>query len=137
VLTIGALLVCVGLLTLTAVAPVFCSSKPPRWTTSRWVGELVTLAIVCMLALGFGYFGAGVIAAFQTRLDYLDLGQLAGVVFVSVVIWRWLRARSRTTALEAAASARVPGWGDAGSPMVTAEQAPLTAGAPQPPHRAA
>ena len=124
-LAIGALLVCAALLTLAAVAPVFRGDNPPRWTTRGWIGELVTLAMVCTLALGVGYFGAGVIAAFQTGLDYLDLGQLAGVVLVSVAIWRRLLA-----------PARIPEQGDAGTRMVTAEPAPLTAGAP-PPHRAA
>jgi preprotein translocase SecF subunit len=100
-LATGGLLTAIALLTLAAVAPVFRSSNPPRWTTYGWVGELVTLAIVCTLALGLGYLGAGAIEAFQTGPNYLDLGLLAVVLFVSVVIWRRLSARVRPKAVEA------------------------------------
>jgi hypothetical protein len=86
VLATGGLLTCVALLTLSAVAPAFRRSDRPRWTTYRGVGEAVALAIICTMALGVGYLGAGVIAAFETRPDYLDLGVLAGVVLVAVVI---------------------------------------------------
>jgi hypothetical protein len=93
VLAIGGFSVCIVLLTLAAVAPIFRSSNPPRWTTRGLVGEMVTLAIVCPLALGLGYLGAGTIDAFQTGPDFLDLGLLAGAVLVTVVIWRWLKGR--------------------------------------------
>ena len=97
-LATGGLLTCVALLTLAAVAPLFRRSDPPRWTTYAGVGEAVTLAIVCTLALGVGYLGAGALDAFQTRPDYLDLGLLAGVALVAVVIWRGLKARAMATA---------------------------------------
>jgi hypothetical protein len=42
--------------------------------------------IVCTLALGLGYLGAGAIEAFQTGPTHLDLRLLAVVLFVSVVI---------------------------------------------------
>ncbi|MGH6897188.1 MAG: hypothetical protein ACREJ5_11675 [Geminicoccaceae bacterium] len=136
-LAIGGLLTCVALLTLAAVAPVFRSSNPPRWTTYGWVGEAVALAIVGTLALGVG---AGAIDAFQTGLDYADLGLLAGVVLVAVVIWRSLEARAQSRALEAGAAvrARVPASGDAGGGRAApAERVPMTVGEPPPPHRAA
>jgi hypothetical protein len=82
-LATGGSLVCLALLALTAVAPVFRRSNPPRWTTYDWVGELVSLAIVCALALGLGYVGAGAAEAFQTGPN---LGLLAIVLFLSVVI---------------------------------------------------
>ena len=112
----------IALLTLAAVAPVFRSSNPPRWTTYGWVGELVTLAIVCTLALGLGYLGAGTIEAFQTGPDSIDLGLLAVVLFASIVIWRRLKARARPKAVEADARlhARVPGTGEARSGGVAA-----------------
>ena len=88
-------MVSIALLTLAAAAPVFRSSDPPRWTTRRWVGEIVTLAIVCSLAIGLSYLGVGAIDAFETGLDYLDLGLLAMVLFVAVAIWRRLTARAR------------------------------------------
>jgi hypothetical protein len=85
-LATGGILVCVAVLTLAAVAPVFRSSNPPRWTTYDWVGELLTLAIVCTLALGLGYLGAGATEAFRTGPNYDDLGLLALVLFRSVVM---------------------------------------------------
>ena len=85
-LATGGILVCLALLALTAVAPVFRSSNPPRWTTYDWVGELISLAIVCALALGLGYLGAGATEAFRTGPNYDDLGLLARVLFLSVVI---------------------------------------------------
>lgn len=94
-LTTGGLLVCVAIVTLAAVAPAFRGSDPPPWTRRGWVGELVTLAIVCTAAIGVGYLGAGLIAAVQTGPDFLDLGLLAGVLLVAVVVWRRLRARVR------------------------------------------
>jgi hypothetical protein len=136
-LATGGLLTAIALLTLAAVAPVFRSSNPPRWTTYGWVGELVTLAIVCTLALGLGYLAAGAIDAFQTGPDYLDLGLLAVVLFVSVVIWRRLNARTRFKAVEADAGlhARVPGAMEARSGGLAAatEPVPVTASEPPPP----
>ena len=100
----GGLLVAIALLALAAVAPVFRRADPPRWTTRGWIGELVTLAIVCTLALGLGYLAAGALAAFQTGPDWSDLGLLAGVSLVAIVIWRWLKARARATAGAATAA---------------------------------
>jgi hypothetical protein len=140
-LVTGGLLVSIALLTLAMVAPVFRSSNPPEWTTRGWVGELVTLAIVCTLALGLGYLGAGAIAALQTGPAYLDLGLLILVVFVSVVIWRGLQARALAKAVEADASgyARVAVSGQAhgGAPAATAAPLPVTAGGPPRPPKAA
>ena len=93
VLAAGGLLVAIALLALAAVAPAFRTAKPPPWTTRGWIAELITLAIVCTLALGLGYLGAGALAAFQTKPEYVDLGLLAGVVLVAIVIWRGLKAR--------------------------------------------
>ena len=138
-LATGGLLTAIALLTLAAVAPVFRSSNPPRWTTYGWVGELVTLAIVCTLALGLGYLGAGVIEAFQTGPKYLDLGLLAVVLFISVVIWRRLSARARLRAGEADAGlyARVPETEEArsGGLAAAADPVPVTASEPPPPVR--
>ena len=41
---------------------------------------------MCALALGLGYVGAGAAEAFQTGPNYDDLGLLARVLFLSVVI---------------------------------------------------
>jgi hypothetical protein len=134
-LATGGLLVCIALLTLAAVAPVFRSSNPPQWTTYRWVGEFVTLAIVCTLALGLGYLGAGATEAFQTGPGYLDLSLLAGVLVVSVVIWRRLKARARPKAVEADSGlhARVPGTGEARSDGLAAAAGPVPVTASEPP----
>jgi hypothetical protein len=107
-LAIGGLLVALALLGLAVVAPVFRRANPPRWTRRGWIGELVTLAIVCTLALGLGYLGAGALAAFQTGPDYGDLGLLAGVALVTVVIWRRLKARAVATAEPSRPAARGP-----------------------------
>ena len=104
-LATGGLLVAVALLALAAAAPVFRRADPPRWTTRGWIGELVTLAIVCTLALGLGYLGAGAATAFQTGLDWVDLALLAGVALVAIVIWRRLKPRAEaTTGLDSAAA---------------------------------
>ena len=107
-LATGGLLVSVALLALAAVAPLFRRADPPRWTTRGWIGEIVTLAIVCTLALGLGYLGAGAATAFQTGPDWVDLGLLAGVALVAVVIWRWLKAHAATSAGAASAAASQP-----------------------------
>ena len=105
----GGLLVAIALLALAAIAPLFRSANPPRWTTRGWVGELVTLAIVCTLALGLGYLGAGALAAFQTGPDYVDLGLLAGEALLAIVVWRWLkRAAPIVAPVPAAASEPAP-----------------------------
>jgi hypothetical protein len=68
---------------------------------------LVALAIVCTLALGLGYLGAGALAAFRRRADHVDLGLLAGVALLAVVIWRGLKAcAGRATAPAPAAASR-------------------------------
>lgn len=124
-LSIGGVLVCVAILALGAVAPAFRSSDPPRWTRRGWVGELVTLSIVCTLAIGVGYLGAGLIAAFQTGPDVLDLGLLAGVLVVAAMVWRRLNERVRVRALALA---------DERARAATAEPGPAIA---EPPGRAA
>ena len=137
-LTTGGLLVGIAVLTLVAVGPIFRSSNPPRWATRGWIGELVTLAIVCMLALGLGYLGAGAIDTAQQGIDYIDLGLLAVVLFGSVVIWRRLRARVRPRAIEADAVARahVPASPSSGVTVPTGAAA-ASAPAPGLPHKAA
>ena len=139
-LATGGFLVCIALLILAAAAPAFRSDNPPRWTTYGWVGEVVTLAIVCTLAVGIGYVGAGVIGALQTGLDYLDLALLAGVVLVAVVIWRQWKARVRAKSLEAEARLHVivpePRDAAGGGRTAPAEKMPLAASG-RPPHRAA
>ena len=140
-LATGGLLVSIALLAMAAAAPVFRSSNPPQWTTRGWVGEVVTISIVCTLAIGLGYLGAGVIGAVQTGPDYLDVGLLAVVLFVSVVIWRRLRARARANAFEVAErpQTHVPASREAhgDGAVAAAEGAPGSAGAPAPPHKAA
>ena len=139
-LATGGLLVSMALLALMAVAPVFRSSNPPPWATRGWVGEVVTIAIVCALAIGLGYLGAGVIGMVQRGPDYLDLGLLAVVLFVLVVVGRRLSARARASVSAAdGGHAHAPGSRRAHSAdsVGTAEGAPVSASEPAPPHRAA
>ena len=128
------------MLTLATVAPVFRSSNPPRWTTRGWVGEIVTLAIVCALAIGVGYLGAGAIGAVQTGLNYVDLCLLAVVLLAAVMIWRGLRARPRATGVEVDASlyacAPESGQADSGGLVTAAEPVPATVTEPLPPKTA-
>lgn len=128
------------MLTLATVAPVFRSSNPPRWTTRGWVGEIVTLAIVCALAIGVGYLGAGAIGAVQTGLNYVDLCLLAVVLLAAVVIWRGRRARPRATGVEVDASlyacAPESGQADSGGLVTAAEPVPATVTEPLPPKTA-
>jgi hypothetical protein len=109
-LALGGSLTCVALLTLAAVASLFRSSNATRWTSRGCVGEFVALAIVGTLALGVGCLAAGAINVLETRLDHLDLGLLAGVVLVAIVIWRRLKPRAVTTVgpVLAAASGQAP-----------------------------
>jgi choline-glycine betaine transporter len=140
-LATGGLLVSIALLTLAAVAPVFRSSNPPRWTTRGWIGELVTLAIVCTLALGLGYLGAGAIDAVQTGPDYVDLALLVVVLFALVAVWRRLNARTgaKASQAEASAYAHAPesGQADSGGRVVLAEPLAVAASEPPRPPRAA
>lgn len=94
-LATGGLLVSIALLTLAVLVPIFNRNDPPRWTTRGWIGEVVTVSIVCAFALGLVYLGAGAIDAFQTGLHYLDLGLLALVLVASIAICRRLKARLR------------------------------------------
>jgi hypothetical protein len=134
-LATGGLLTSIALLMLAALVPVFRSSAPPRWTTRGWIGELVTVSIVCTLALGLGCLGAGAIDAFQTGPDGLDLGLLALVLLASFVIWRRLQA-ARAKAVGPAASVAVPVSGSARSDGA-AEPLPVAGSEPPPPHKAA
>ena len=140
-LATGGLLVSIAVLALAIIGPVFRRSDPPPWTRRGWVGELVTLAIVCTLALGLGYLGAGAISTWQTGPDYLDVGLLAVVLFVAVAIGHGLNARARATAVGAGAGAYArapePGQAAGGGRVTMAEPAPLAASQPPRPPKAA
>lgn len=143
-LTTGGLLACAALLALAAVAPLFHGSNPPRWTTYGWVGEVVTLGIVCTLAIGIGYLGAGTIRAAQAGLNYVDLALLAGVLLVSFAIWRkltarrWSAARARPAAPAAAPPVTLAAAGTPGGVATGAGAgAPLTPKPSRPTRRAA
>jgi hypothetical protein len=134
-LVTGGVLTATALLTLAALVPVFHSSDPPLWTTRGWIGELVTVSIVCALALGLGFLGAGAIDAVETGPDWLDLGLLALVVLASIIIWRRLKA-ARPKAVEP--PARIEG--SVSEPVRnggTAKSPALAASEPPPPHKAA
>jgi len=135
-LATGGLLVSIALLTLAVLVPIFNRNDPPRWTTRGWIGEVVTVSIVCAFALGLVYLGAGAIDAFQTGLHYLDLGLLALVLVASIAIWRRLKARLRQKTAESAASmgACLPELAQSSG---AAESRPSTASEPPAPHKAA
>jgi hypothetical protein len=132
-LATGGLLVSIALLTLALLAPIFHGSDPPRWTTRGWIGELVTVSIVCVLALGLVQLGAGAIEAVRSGPKYLDLGLLAVVLTASILIWRRLKARAPRTTTEPAASLDVAGSASGRVPA----QPPAAASDSPPPHKAA
>jgi hypothetical protein len=101
-LTLGALLTCAAVLTLAALAIVFRSPDPPRWTTSSWAGELISVGLVSLFALGLAMFVAGAVSAYREGLALIDLGLLAAVLLVALVIWRRLNLRARFRAITAA-----------------------------------
>jgi hypothetical protein len=102
-LATGGLLVAIALLMLAVLVQIFRSSDPPRWTTRGWISEVLAVMMICTLALGAVRLGAGTIEAFRTAPDYLDLGLLALVMLVSIVVWRKLRkGAARPKAVESA-----------------------------------
>jgi hypothetical protein len=108
-LAYGGLLICAALLALAGSAVVFRSPNPPRWTA--WSGELITLAIVTLFALGLANLIAGASAAYEEGLRLADLGLLAAVLGGALLIWRRLDLRGRLRSMAAAphAPSRGPG----------------------------
>ena len=93
-LTLGGLLTCVAILALAALAIVFRSPNPPRWTTWSWAEELISVSLVSAFALGLAMFVAGAFRAYQEGLPLVDLGLLAVVLVGAIVIWRRLDLRA-------------------------------------------
>ena len=93
-LTLGGLLTSAAVLTLAALAIVFRSPNPPRWTTTSWAGELISVGLVSLFALGLAMFVAGAFGAYQEGLQLVDLGLLAAVLLGTIVIWRKLDLRA-------------------------------------------
>jgi hypothetical protein len=136
-LAFGGLLISAALLGLAASAIVFRSPNPPRWTA--WSGELITLAIVTLFALGLANLIAGASDAYEQGPRLADLGLLAAVLGVALMIWRRLdlgaRLRSMTAAPHAPTSAGLRPTGRAAPANVPA---PATEPPPsQPTSRAA
>jgi len=132
-LATGGLLLSLALLTLALLAPIFQRSDPPRWTRIGWLGEIVTVAIVCVLALGLVYLGAGAVQAVRTGPHALDLGLLAVVAAAAVLIWRRLKARGPRAPAAPAASLEVA----VPAPATAPPQPPAVAAGDPPPHKAA
>ena len=109
-LTLGGLLTSAAVLTLAALAIVFRSPNPPRWTTTSWAGELISVGLVSLFALGLAMFVAGAVDAYREGLRLIELGLLAVVLFGAFLIWRRLDVRARFRATAAA-----PGGADAPS----------------------
>jgi hypothetical protein len=130
-LALGGLLTCAAVLALAALAVVFRSSSPPRWTASYWAGELISVGLVTLFALGLAMLVAGAVGAYREGLQLVELGLLAAVLLAALLIWRslGLRARLRAVATE-------PGDADARSagPVATPSGPPAaTEPLPSPP----
>jgi hypothetical protein len=123
-LAIGGLLISVGLLTLAVLVPVFRRSDPPRWTTPGWIGEVVTVGLVSVLALGVACLAAGFFDALQAGPDILDIGLLAVVVVAAILIRPRLTAWARAKASIPAARVDVAAADGAGSRPVRASAPP-------------
>ena len=134
-LATGALLLAIGLLSLAVLVPLFRRSDAPKWTTWGWVGEVVTVLLVSVLALGITCIVAGAIDAIQSGGHVLDLGVVAVVLVASIIIWRRLSAARRKAAGPAAASVdqTIAGAPHGGQP----DELPFVAPPPSPPHRTA
>jgi len=100
-LALGVLLTCAALLGIVLSALVFRRPDPPRWTTRSWAGEFVAIGLVCVLSLGLGYVGAGSIDAYRQGVEAIDVGLLAVVLVLTLVVWRRLGVRKRWRAMEA------------------------------------
>jgi len=100
-LPLGGLLTCAAILALAALAVVFRSPNPPRWTTWSWAGELISVGLVALFALGLAMFVAGAVGAYHEGLQLVDLGLLAAVLLAAVVIWRRLNLRAGFRAMPA------------------------------------
>lgn len=110
-LALGALLLCAAILALAASAILFRRPDPPRWTTRAWAGEVISIAIVAMLALGLAYLFTGAAGAYQEGPAVVDLGLLAVVLVAAVALWRKLAlgVRMRATAVEPATRRQAAG----------------------------
>ncbi len=97
-LTFGALLISVALLTLAAVAVIARGPDAPRWASAAWAGELIAIGLVTIFAIGLANFISGFASAYESGPRAVDLGLLALVLVGAVLIGRKLStlARSRT-----------------------------------------
>jgi cytochrome b561 len=98
-LALGGLLTSAAILALAALALVFRNPNPPRWTTSSWAGELISVGLVSLFALGLAMFVAGAVGAYREGLQLIDLGLLAAVLLGALVIWRRLDLRAAFRAM--------------------------------------
>jgi len=130
-LALGGLLTSAAILALAALALVFRNPNPPRWTTSSWAGELISVGLVSLFALGLAMFVAGAVGASREGLPLVDLGLLAGVLLAALVIWRRLDLRAGFRAMPpepVGADARNAGPGtNAATEPVASEATPRVA----------
>jgi hypothetical protein len=97
-LIMGVVSIAATVLALAALLPVFRAPRQAHWTRRKWVGEVITLAIVGGLTLGVAGFCAGAYRAYQSGLTLVDAGVVMLVVGLSVVLWRWLARRRQAAA---------------------------------------
>lgn len=118
-LALGGLLTCAAVLALLALAVLFRRPNPPRWTTTSLGGELVSVGLVCLFALGLATFVAGAVDAYREGLQPIDLGLLAAVLLATFVIWQRLDLGARFRAME-------PASGGADAPRAGPPAAPAS-----------
>jgi hypothetical protein len=132
-LPLGALLTCAAILALAALAIVFRSPNPPRWTTWSWVGELISVGLVSLFALGLAMFVARAVSAYQEGPKLVEVGLLAAVLLGALVVWRRLDLRARFRAI----AAEPVGADPRSAGPAAATNVPPTATEPTPSHPAA
>jgi hypothetical protein len=135
-LALGAFLTYGAFVTLAVFALVHRRPDAPRWVTASWAGEVVSIAIVAMLAMGVAELIAGATSAYQDGPDLVDLGLLAVVLLAAILIWRKLdlRARMRAPAVDSRASLQGAGGAEAGRGAQPTPGMPATS-APAPSRR--
>jgi hypothetical protein len=97
-LIVGVVLTATAALTLAAPVPLFRAQQPPRWTRSRLVGEMATLALVGTFTLGLACLGVGVYRAYQSGPTLIELGVVALALGLAVVLWRRVGVRQPAVA---------------------------------------
>lgn len=107
-LALGGMLIGVTIVALGLLLPICRDPDGPSWVRRSLIGELMTVALVTMLALGLGHVGAGIVRQVEQGVDPIDIGLFLAVLAAVVAVWPRLRVRARLRAIELKAAAAGP-----------------------------